>query len=83
MSEAEIETKQEHNSTADFLSSSLRHPVCVSLHNDTQYRGTLLSVDGYMNIVLEAATELCGDVTVQTYEEVFIRGNNVMAITRI
>lgn len=71
------------NPTADFISKLLSKPVKVSLHNDFVYEGTLKSIDGFMNIVLESATEITLGEKVRSYNELFIRGNNVMSITKI
>lgn len=82
MSEAEAVQDGKTNPTAEFVGQLLDTPVRVSLHNDFAYEGTLKAIDGFMNVVLESADELTLGNKVRSYNEIFIRGNNVMAITK-
>lgn len=66
--------------TASFLSSITNKPVNIKLHNDFVYTGVLSSIDGYMNVVLQNASEIVNGKTMKTYDEVFLRGNNVIYI---
>ncbi|KAG0671118.1 U4/U6-U5 snRNP complex subunit lsm6, partial [Pichia californica] len=66
--------------TASFLSSIANQPVNIKLHNDFVYTGVLSSIDGYMNVVLQNASEIVNGKTMKTYDEVFLRGNNVIYI---
>jgi U6 snRNA-associated Sm-like protein LSm6 len=66
--------------TATFLSSITNQQVNVKLFNDLLYTGELSSIDGYMNVVLLNANEIADGKVTTTYEEVFLRGNNVIYI---
>lgn len=61
-----------------FLSTIIGSAVVVKLHNGVEYQGNLQSIDGYMNVVLDSAKELVGEVVSKNYGDVFIRGNNGM-----
>ena len=50
--------------------------VIVRLNSNVDYRGVLISLDGYMNVALEGAEELLAGASKQKYGDVFIRGNN-------
>lgn len=64
-----------------FLHSLKGKKVVVRLKWDaTEYRGTLTSVDSYMNVQLNDADEFVGGKLKGTVGEVFIRCNNVMWI---
>ena len=66
--------------TASFLGSITNKSVNIKLHNDFVYKGVLSSIDGYMNVVLQNASEIVNGKTMKTYDEVFLRGNNVIYI---
>lgn len=61
-----------------FLSTIIGSMVVVKLHNGVEYQGNLQSIDGYMNVVLDAAKEVINEVAGKVYGDVFIRGNNGM-----
>ncbi|CAN3374693.1 U6 snRNA-associated Sm-like protein LSm6 [Diutina rugosa] len=64
-----------------FLSDIIGSSVVVKLHNGLLYRGSLQSIDGYMNIVLENGKEMAGESVTKEWGDVFIRGNNVLYIS--
>ncbi|ODQ78952.1 hypothetical protein BABINDRAFT_13976 [Babjeviella inositovora NRRL Y-12698] len=71
--------------SANFLSGITNSAVVVKLHSGITYKGTLQSIDGYMNIVLEGrdVQECVGkdSKVVNSFKnDVFIRGNNVLYI---
>lgn len=68
--------------TATFLTSITNQKVNVKLFNDFLYAGELSSIDGYMNVVLQNANEIVNGKVMTTYEEVFLRGNNVIYISQ-
>ncbi len=76
------EQKQTTNSVANYLSGITSSPVIVKLNNGFEYHGILSSIDGFMNIVLEKCSEQVGSKVVKTYNELFLRGNNVMYISQ-
>lgn len=71
-------TSDNKTNPSSFLSDIIGSSINVKLHNGVCYTGSLLSIDGYMNITLEAGNEICNGKTVSTYPDVFIRGNNGM-----
>lgn len=73
-----IATPAEKVNPSSFLGEIIGSNVDVKLHNGVQYSGALLSIDGFMNITLENGKEVCNGSVVNTYPDVFIRGNNGM-----
>jgi small nuclear ribonucleoprotein len=45
-----------------------------------EYKGTMVRCDGYMNILLDGASEHVNDAIVANYGNVLVRGNNVLYI---
>lgn len=68
----------EKTDPAKFLASVTGSPVVVSLNNGVEFHGSLQSIDGYMNVVLNDASEHANESRLQDYGSVFIRGNNGM-----
>ncbi|MHA1238809.1 MAG: LSM domain-containing protein [Candidatus Odinarchaeia archaeon] len=62
------------------LTKALNNLVLVKLKNKKEFRGRLVEMDVYMNLVLSSAEEIDGDKPVARYGEVFIRGNNILFI---
>lgn len=61
---------------------SVNQPVIIRLKWDGQeYRGRLVSVDGYMNVQLDGAEEYIGGKSAGTLGQVLIRCNNVLWIS--
>jgi len=54
--------------------------VSIMLKNGVEYRGTMLRCDGYMNILLNGATEYQKDHMVANYGSILVRGNNILYI---
>ena len=55
--------------------------VMLRLKNGTQYTGDLKEWDSYMNLILENVEEKLNDnEPVQKYNELFIRGNNLLFV---
>ncbi|ONH71033.1 Small nuclear ribonucleoprotein F [Pichia kudriavzevii] len=64
-----------------YLNSLIGLKVCVRLKfSGTEYHGTLVSVDNYMNVLLDK--DVCENLTKGTplNNQVFVRCNNVMWI---
>ena len=59
-----------------YLSSLLHKQVRVRLNDGADYTGTLISVDGFMNVGLQD----CVDGGLR-YATAFLRGNNVFHIS--
>jgi small nuclear ribonucleoprotein F len=63
-----------------FLKTLIEKEVVVRLKwNKTEYRGSLVSVDNYMNLQLENTYEIEGEKE-ELIGEVFIRCNNVLFV---
>ncbi|RLV82505.1 Small nuclear ribonucleoprotein F [Meyerozyma sp. JA9] len=67
-----------------FLKTLVDKPVVVRLKwNRTEYKGTLVSIDNYMNLQLENTHEVVvdnGETKEEAIGEVFIRCNNVLFV---
>lgn len=63
-----------------FLKGLTGKPVAVKLKWGMEYRGYLVSTDGYMNLQLASTEEWVGDKMVGMLGEVLIRCNNVLYI---
>lgn len=63
-----------------FLKTLIDKEVVVRLKwNKTEYRGSLVSVDNYMNLQLENTYEIEGEKE-ELIGEIFIRCNNVLFV---
>lgn len=67
---------------SDFLRTVLGKPVVVQLNSGVTYKGVLACLDGFMNIALEQTEEYVDGQLKNRYGDCFIRGNNVMWISR-
>jgi len=54
--------------------------VIVRLKNDVEYKGKIVNVDSYMNLIMTDAEELRNGKTVEKFGRVILRGNNVLFI---
>ena len=63
------------------LTKRLNTYVVITLKNGVEYHGTMVRCDGYMNILLEGASEHVNDKLTANYGSVLVRGNNVLYIT--
>lgn len=68
---------------SDFLRAVVGRSVVVKLNNNTEYRGVLACLDGYMNIALEQTEEYRNGVLRSKDGDAFIRGNNVLYISTV
>ena len=62
------------------LQKNTRKSVIVRLKNDVEYKGKIVNVDSYMNLIMSDAEELKDGKTVEKYGRVILRGNNVLFI---
>lgn len=62
------------------LQKAVNKEVSVRLKMDLEYRGKMINVDPYMNLILLDATEYYGGNPSANYGRVVIRGNNVLFI---
>ncbi|MFX0057530.1 MAG: LSM domain-containing protein [Candidatus Hodarchaeota archaeon] len=54
--------------------------IILRLKDGTEYKGLLKEIDAYMNMILEDAIEIMDGSPVAKYNEIFIRGNNLLFI---
>ncbi len=62
------------------LQKNTKKSVIVRLKNDVEYKGKIVNVDSYMNLIMSDAEELNDGKTVEKYGRVILRGNNVLFI---
>jgi len=62
------------------LQKNTNKSVIVRLKNDVEYKGKIVSVDSYMNLIMTDAEELRDGKTIEKYGRVILRGNNVLFI---
>ena len=74
------DNQQRSKNPLNILQQSQGSIILLRLKDGTEYRGLLKEIDPYMNIILESATELLDGTPVAKYNEIFIRGNNLLFI---
>ena len=62
------------------LQKNTNKSVIVRLKNDVEYKGKIVNVDSYMNLIMSDAEELKDGKIVEKYGRVILRGNNVLFI---
>tara|TARA_B100000953_G_scaffold73068_1_gene58983 strand:- start:21 stop:263 length:243 start_codon:yes stop_codon:yes gene_type:complete len=62
------------------LQKNINKNVLVRLKNDVEYKGKILNVDSYMNLIMTDAEELHNGKTIEKFGRVILRGNNVLFI---
>ena len=62
------------------LTKQLNSYVAITLKNGVEYRGTMARCDGYMNILLNGASEYVKDQLTANYGSILVRGNNILYI---
>jgi len=62
------------------LTKRLNSYVIITLKNGVEYKGTMVRCDGYMNIILDGASEHVNDNIIANYGNVLVRGNNILYI---
>ena len=62
------------------LQKNTNKSVIVRLKNDVEYKGKIVNVDSYMNLIMTDAEEIRDGKTVEKYGRVILRGNNVLFI---
>ena len=62
------------------LQKNTKKNVIVRLKNDIEYKGRMVNVDSYMNLIMADAEELNGGKTTEKFGRVILRGNNVLFI---
>ena len=64
----------------NLLLKSLNNEVCVRLKNDVEYRGRMMECDGYMNLMLEDATQYRRDEPAVKCGSLILRGSSILYI---
>jgi len=54
--------------------------IAITLKSGVEYRGTMTQCDGYMNIILDGASEYVNDQLTANYGSILVRGNNILYI---
>ncbi|MFW9900201.1 MAG: LSM domain-containing protein [Candidatus Thorarchaeota archaeon] len=72
--------QQRSKNPLQILQNSQGSIILLRLKDGTEYRGLLKEIDAYMNMILEDATELMEGQPIAKYNEIFIRGNNLLFI---
>ena len=62
------------------LQNAQKSKILLRLKDGTEYRGILKEIDAYMNMILEDATEIMDGSAMARYNEIFIRGNNLLFV---
>ena len=62
------------------LQKNTNKSIIVRLKNDVEYKGKIVNVDSYMNLIMTDAEELRNGKTVEKFGRVILRGNNVLFI---
>ncbi|UCC20801.1 MAG: ribonucleoprotein [Promethearchaeota archaeon] len=72
--------QQRSKNPLNILQNAQNSIILLRLKDGTEYRGLLKEIDAYMNMILENATELMDGQPIAKYNEIFIRGNNLLFI---
>ena len=62
------------------LQAAQNSEIILRLKDGIEYKGLLKEIDAYMNMILENAVEIMDGSPVAKYNEIFIRGNNLLFI---
>jgi small nuclear ribonucleoprotein len=73
-------TQGKSKSPLSILQASQNSVISLRLKDGTEYKGLLKEIDAYMNMILEDAIEVMDGAPVAKYNEIFIRGNNLLFI---
>ena len=71
---------QKSKNPLHILQNAMGSIIILRLKDGTEYRGLLKEIDAYMNLILENCTEIMDGSPVAKYNEIFIRGNNLLFI---
>ena len=62
------------------LQKAVHKQVSIRLKNDHEYKGKMMNIDQYMNVILTNAEEYNNNSLLANYGKLVIRGNNVLFI---
>ncbi len=74
------DNQQRSKNPISILQNAQNSIILLRLKDGTEYKGMLKEIDAYMNMILEDATEIMDGSPVAKYNEIFIRGNNLLFI---
>jgi len=74
------DNQQRSKNPLAILQNAQNSVILLRLKDGTEYKGMLKEIDAYMNMILEDATEIMDGSPVAKYNEIFIRGNNLLFI---
>lgn len=72
--------QQHSKNPLHILQNSQNSQILIRLKDGTEYKGLLKEIDAYMNMILEDATEIMDGSPIAKYNEIFIRGNNLLFV---
>ncbi|MFX0041796.1 MAG: LSM domain-containing protein [Candidatus Hodarchaeota archaeon] len=72
--------QQKSKNPLTILQNAQNSVIILRLKDGTEYKGLLKEIDAYMNLILENCTEIMDGSPVAKYNEIFIRGNNLLFI---
>ena len=64
----------------NILQKAVHKQVSIRLKNDHEYKGKMMNIDQYMNVILTDAEEHSDGSLKANYGKLVIRGNNVLFI---
>mgnify|MGYP006267736681 FL=1 len=62
------------------LTKHINTYVVITLKNGVDYPATIARCDGYMNLLLDGASEHLNDTVIANYGNILVRGNNILYI---
>lgn len=68
------------NNPLHILQNAQNSQILLRLKDGTEYKGLLKEIDPYMNIILQDALEIMDGSPLAKYNEIFIRGNNLLFV---
>ncbi len=71
---------QSAKSPISILEKAVRKHISIMLKDGLEYRGRMVNVDSYMNIVLQDAEEYSFDTLTANYGRILLRGSNILLI---
>ena len=74
------DNQQRSKNPLSILQNAQNSVILLRLKDGTEYKGMLKEIDAYMNMILEDATEIMDGSPIAKYNEIFIRGNNLLFI---
>ena len=74
------DNQQRSKNPLTILQNAQNSVILLRLKDGTEYKGMLNEIDAYMNMIFEDATEIMDGSPVAKYNEIFIRGNNLLFI---